>query len=142
MKSKQHLDQPLKELNKFILGKLNESFSLGEDNVLRDQGKLCFPDADGLRDRILKEPHGSCYFIHPSSMKLYHDLRDIHWWEGLKKDIAEFVAKCPNCQQVKAEHQKLSDLLLEIQIPTWNWEDINMDLVVGFTLDSDMGCCE
>ena len=49
----------------------------------------------------------------------------------MKKDIAEFVAKCPNCQQVKAEHQKSGGLLQEIQVPTWKWEDINMDFVVG-----------
>lgn len=50
----------------------------------------------------------------------------------MKKDIAEFVAKCLNCQQVKAEHQKLVGLLQKIQGPTWKWEDINMDFVVGF----------
>ena len=49
----------------------------------------------------------------------------------MKKDIAEFVAKCPNCQQVKVEHQKSSGLLQEIQVPIWKWEDINMDFVVG-----------
>ena len=49
----------------------------------------------------------------------------------MKKDIAEFVAKCPNSQKVKAEHLKFGGLLREIQIPTWKWEDINMDFVVG-----------
>ena len=24
----------------------------------------------------------------------------------MKKDLVEFVAQCPNCQQVKVEHQK------------------------------------
>ncbi|KAH0748432.1 hypothetical protein KY290_027664 [Solanum tuberosum] len=28
------------------------------------------------------------------------------WWNGMKKDIAEFKAKFPNCQQVKVEHKK------------------------------------
>ena len=65
------------------------------------------------------------------STKMYHDLREIYWWEGLKRDIAEFVSKCPNRQQVKAEHLKPSVLLQEIQIPTWKWEDINMDYVVS-----------
>ena len=32
-------------------------------------------------------------------------------WEGLKKDIAEFVAKCSNCQQVKAEDKKSGDII-------------------------------
>lgn len=47
------------------------------------------------------------------------------------RDVTEFVAKCPNCQQVKVEHLKPGGLLQEIQIPTWKWEDINMDFVVG-----------
>ena len=62
---------------------------------------------------------------------MYHDLREIYMWEGLKRDIAEFIAKCLNCQQVKAEHLKSGGLLQEIQIPTLKWEDINMDFVVG-----------
>ena len=49
----------------------------------------------------------------------------------MKKDIAEFVAKCLNFQQVKAEHQKKDGLIQEIQVPTWKWEDINVDFVVG-----------
>ena len=47
------------------------------------------------------------------------------------KDIAEFVERCPNFQQVKVENQKSGGLLHEIQVPTWKWEDINMDFVVG-----------
>ena len=62
---------------------------------------------------------------------MYHDLREIYWWKGLKRDIAEFVAKCPNCQQVKVEHLKSGGLLQEIKIPNWKWEDINIDFVVG-----------
>ncbi|WMV19618.1 hypothetical protein MTR67_013003 [Solanum verrucosum] len=38
--------------------------------------------------------------------KMYRDLKRIYWWSGMKKDMAEFVAKCQNCQQVKYEHQR------------------------------------
>ena len=51
--------------------------------------------------------------------------------EGLRKDIEEYVAKRPNCKQVKAEQQKLGGLIQEIQVPTWKWEDMNMYFVVG-----------
>ena len=101
--------------------------------MLRYQGRLCVPDVEGLRDQILKEARRSLYLIHPGSTKMYHDLREIYWWEGLKRDIAEFVAKFPNCQQEKAERQKSSVLLQEIQIQTWKWEDINMYFVVSIT---------
>ncbi|XP_070050578.1 uncharacterized protein [Nicotiana tomentosiformis] len=31
---------------------------------------------------------------------MYRDIKGIYWWDGMKKDIAEFVAQCPNCQQL------------------------------------------
>ena len=75
---------------------------------------VCPPNVDGLRNRILEELHGSHYSIHSGSTKIYHDLREVFWLEGLKKDIAEFIAKCLNFQQVKVEHQKSGGLLQQI----------------------------
>ena len=49
----------------------------------------------------------------------------------MKKDIIEFVDKCPNCQQVKVEHQNMRVLDQYISIPTWKWEDLNMDFIIG-----------
>ncbi|WMV25402.1 hypothetical protein MTR67_018787 [Solanum verrucosum] len=49
----------------------------------------------------------------------------------MKRDIAKFVARCSNCEQVKAEHQGLGGLTQDIDIPTWKWEEVNMDFVVG-----------
>ena len=89
------------------------------------------PNVASLRQRILEEAHYSRYSIHPGTTKMYHDLKLIYWWDGMKRDIAEFVAQCPNCQQVKAEHQKPGGLLQAMEIPTWKWEEINMDFVVG-----------
>ncbi|KAF3643747.1 Bidirectional sugar transporter SWEET1a [Capsicum annuum] len=63
---------------------------------------------DDLRQQILTEAYGACYSIHPGANKMYCDLRKINWWSGIKRDIAEFVAKCSTCQQVKIEHQKPS----------------------------------
>ena len=37
--------------------------------------------------------------------KMYHEVREIYWWEGIKNHVEEFVAKCQNCQQEKAKHQ-------------------------------------
>ncbi|WMV43229.1 hypothetical protein MTR67_036614 [Solanum verrucosum] len=49
----------------------------------------------------------------------------------MKKDIAEFVSKCQNCQQVKYEHQRPAGLLQRMSISEWKWEIIAMNCVVG-----------
>ena len=46
-------------------------------------------------------------------------------------DIVEFLSKCQNFKQVKVEHLKLSGLIQEMVIPTWKWEEINIDFVVA-----------
>ena len=84
------------ELMDSVLVKMNESFSLGDDGILRYLDRLCVPDVDYLRSRIIEEAHGSRYSIHPGSTKMHHDHKQIYWWDGMKKDIAEYVAKFPN----------------------------------------------
>ena len=49
----------------------------------------------------------------------------------MKRDIVDFVAQCPNCQQVKYEHQRPGGTLQRMPIPEWKWERIAMDFVVG-----------
>ena len=80
-----------------------EVFSQGGDGVLRYQGRLCVPGVGELRHHIIAEAHNSRYSIHPGATKMYRDLREIYWWNGMKRDIADFVSKCPNCQEVKVE---------------------------------------
>ncbi|XP_070007576.1 uncharacterized protein [Nicotiana sylvestris] len=92
------------------LGGAKEVF-VGEDGVLRLQGRLCVPNVYGLRERILEKVDNSRYSIHPSATKMYRDLRQHYWWQRMKKDIVEYIARCLNCQQVKYEHQRPSGLL-------------------------------
>ncbi|WMV09133.1 hypothetical protein MTR67_002518 [Solanum verrucosum] len=81
-------------------------FSQGGDGVLRYQGRLCVPNVGELRQQILIEAHNSRYSINASATKMYRDLQEVFWWNGMKRDIEDFVAKCPNCQQVRVEHHK------------------------------------
>nr|GEW38700.1 hypothetical protein [Tanacetum cinerariifolium] len=60
---------------------------------------------------------------------MYYDLRDLYWWLGMKRDIAEYVSRCLTCSKIKAEHQKPSGLLQQPEIPKWKWKKLAMDLV-------------
>ena len=62
---------------------------------------------------------------------MYKDLRQNYWSSGMKRDIAQFVAQCVMCQQVKVEHQRPAGSLQPLVIPKWKWEHITMDFVIG-----------
>ncbi|GJU26416.1 putative reverse transcriptase domain-containing protein [Tanacetum coccineum] len=57
------------------------------------------------------EAHASRYSVHPGADKMYYDLRDVYWWPGMRRDIAEYVNRCLTCLKVKAEHPDNSRLL-------------------------------
>ena len=68
------------------------SHSPSWDGFLRYQGRLCVPDAEDLRNQILEEGHGFLYSFHPGDTKMYHYLREVYWWDGLKRNKTEFVS--------------------------------------------------
>ncbi|KAL0395508.1 UNVERIFIED_CONTAM: Transposon Tf2-12 polyprotein [Sesamum latifolium] len=106
-------------------------FSIRADGVIVNGERVCVPNVDGLREEILREAHNAPYAMHPGIVKMYQHLRPYYWWQTMKEDVAEFVAKCIICQQVKAEHQVPAGKLRPLSIPEWKWEKITMDFVIG-----------
>ena len=49
----------------------------------------------------------------------------------MKRDVANYVAKCLNCQQVKVEHIRPGGSSQEKAAPLWKWEIIKMDFITG-----------
>ena len=101
------------------------------DGILRLGRRIFVPSVDNLRREILEEAHCSIYAMHPGSTKMYRTQKEYYWWQGMKKDIADYVSKCLTCQQVKAEHKYPAGLLQSLPIPEWKWEHVTMDFVVG-----------
>nr|GEY53354.1 hypothetical protein [Tanacetum cinerariifolium] len=108
-----------------------EEFQVDEHGVIWYDNRLCVPDVSSLREAILSEAHSFPFSIHLGSTKMYRDLKHNFWWNGMKHDVARFVAKCLTCQQVKIEHQHASGLFQPLDITTWKWDQISMDFVTG-----------
>ncbi|GJV38748.1 putative reverse transcriptase domain-containing protein [Tanacetum coccineum] len=77
----------------------------------------------------MDEAHMPRYSVHPGADKMYHDLRDMYWWPGMKRDIATYVSKCLTCSKVMVEHQRPSGLLQQPEIPEWKWDNITMNFI-------------
>ncbi|GKD49795.1 putative reverse transcriptase domain-containing protein [Tanacetum coccineum] len=83
---------------------LDQQMERKEDGSLYFMDMIWVPLVGDMRMIILDEAHKSKYSMHPGADKMYHDLRDMYWWPGMKRDIA-------------------------IYIPEWKWDRITMDLI-------------
>ncbi len=46
--------------------------------------------------------------------------------------MVEYLARCLECQQIKATYQHPAGLLQPLPVPEWKWETISMDFIIGF----------
>ncbi|GJV50637.1 putative reverse transcriptase domain-containing protein [Tanacetum coccineum] len=115
---------------------LETHFERRDDDRIYFFGRIWIPSVGGVRKLIMGEAHTSRYSVHPGAGKMYYDLRDLYWWLGLKRDIAEYVSRCLTCSKIKAEDQKPSGLLQQPKILDWKWKKITMDLVTKLPKNS------
>jgi len=97
VKEKQLVDASLKGVRELLgLGEAKD-FALGSDGVLRFKGRVCIPEDDEVKRLILEEGHKIRLSLHPGMTKMYQDLKETFWWQGMKKDVAQFVSACLTC---------------------------------------------
>jgi hypothetical protein len=106
-------------------------FHLGEFDSLWFDKRICVPDDEKIKEIILKEAHETPYSIHPGSTKMYMDLKEIFWWNNMKREIAKYMSECHTCQRVKAEYQSPAGLLKPLEILEWKWDEIGMDFITS-----------
>ncbi|GJU12606.1 putative reverse transcriptase domain-containing protein [Tanacetum coccineum] len=63
-----------------------------EDESLYFMDHIWVPLVGGVRTIITDEAHNTRYSVHPGADKMYHDLRDMYWWPGMKRDIATYYS--------------------------------------------------
>ncbi|GKE56229.1 reverse transcriptase domain-containing protein, partial [Tanacetum coccineum] len=87
--------------------------------------KICEAQEEAMKEEnvkaeILGRLIKPIFEFHPDgtrSDKMYQDLKPLYWRPNMKADIATYVSKCLTYAKVKAEHQKLSGLLQQPEIP-------------------------
>ncbi|GJV84490.1 retrotransposon protein, putative, ty3-gypsy subclass [Tanacetum coccineum] len=98
--------------------KIKPNLILRIKEAQKDNGELWAVLQNLKEEAVLTEALNSPFSIHHGSTKMYRDLKQNFQWNGMKHDVARFVAKCLTCQQVKIEHQRVSGLLQPLDIPT------------------------
>ncbi|GKA77628.1 hypothetical protein Tco_0784165 [Tanacetum coccineum] len=80
----------LKAPTEWIRG-LERHFEQRDDGEIYFFDRIWIPSVGGVRKLIMDEAHTSRYSVHPGADKMYYDLRDLYWWPGMKRDIAELT---------------------------------------------------
>jgi hypothetical protein len=88
-----------------------EDYQLGIDGILLYRNRVYVPKSSELRSVILKEMHNVPYAGHPGYHKTISTVKSQYYWPGMKKEIADFIDKCLECQKLKVEHRHLVGFL-------------------------------
>ena len=96
------------------------------------------PNVPKVKLLILDEIHKTPYSCHPGYQKTITMLRKEYFWPNMKTEVAEYIARCFECQQVKTEYQHPEGLLQPLPIPTWKWEIISLDFVTGLPRNQNL----
>ena len=86
-------------------------YRINYDQLLTFEGKLYIPNRKTLKELIMDEYHYSNYSGHAGYHKMLTKIRKVYFCHDMRRNIAEYLNKCRECQQVKVEHQHPAGLL-------------------------------
>jgi len=81
-------DQDLMKIRQHTGENKAPDFRVDDKGTLWYKDRICVPKRGDLRQIIMDEAQNSTYSIHPGATKMYMDLRQKYWWNGMKADIA------------------------------------------------------
>ena len=105
-----------------------------KDKLLYYCQRLCILNNKDLKNNILSEAHDIPIARHTGYIKTYALMHQSFYWLGMKRDVLQYVARCLNCQKIKAERIKYSGKLQLINAPQMKWECISMDFIIGLPM--------
>jgi hypothetical protein len=101
----QSLDPDFMKIRKQTREEKAPDFRIDDKGTLYKDRIFVLKEGD-FQHTIMDEAHNLAYSIHLRATKMYMDLKQKYWWNGMERDIAQSVAHCDTCQRIKAKHQK------------------------------------
>ena len=88
-------------LNKLLKDEVNlngKEFKVDQKGLIWFKGRIYMPNVADLKLFILNEMHKPPYAGNPSYQKMITTLRKNFFWPKLKKNLADYLSKCLECQ--------------------------------------------
>ena len=98
---------------------------------------LCVPEDSALRDRILKEYHGSSTSGHLRGELMYKDMRRAYYWSTMRQDAIAYASSCTMCQTNTHDHRLKPGFMAEFERPARPWASVSVDFYGPLTAAKD-----
>ena len=79
--------------------------SLNGRGLLLHKGRLYIPNSVGIKLIIMDKLHKRPYSRHPGYQKMITMIRKYFFWPNMKYEVAEYLVRCIECEQVKYKHK-------------------------------------
>ena len=96
-----------------------------------DKVRFLVPRNVELRQKLLSEHHETPLAGHLGVKKTHARLSEQFVWEGMRKDVEEFVRTCDPCQ--RASDKPSGDANIHTILARHPWEVVTIDFMCGFT---------
>ncbi|PIL27957.1 hypothetical protein GSI_09901 [Ganoderma sinense ZZ0214-1] len=110
--------------------KANNPLFKTEDGLVYRGGKIVVPNQKTLIGEVIESSHDNPTAGHPGRARTLEKLSRIYWWKTMKRDVFRYIDGCEKCQKVKPDPRKRAAPLHPNPIPTHNYQNISVDLIV------------
>ena len=93
--------------------------------------RLVLPSNSPRIPLILQEFNDSVVGGHSGFFRTCKRISNLLYWEGMRKQILQYIQSCEVCQRNKYQTLSPAGLLQPLPIPTDTWTDISMDFIGG-----------
>lgn len=109
----------------------NHPFFFITQGLILHKGRIWLTRGLPIITTLLLEYHATTTGGHAGVAKTLARLSENFHWDGIRDDVARFVAQCLDCQVTKYEAKKFVGLLCPLPILARPWEDLSLDFIVG-----------
>jgi hypothetical protein len=113
-----------------------ERWQVDSKGLLRHDLAAYVPPSAAVRGELMKIHHDDPYAGHFSIEKTTNLLRRKYYWQGLLKDVKDYVETCDVCQHMKIPRHKSYGELASLLISRRPWNSIAMDFIVELSPSS------
>ena len=92
--------------------------------------QLIAPDPKEFTE-IITRHHDHIAAGHLGRAKTLEKIKQSYVWEGMRRDIDQYVDNCETCQRTKPRRDKAFGLLNPLPVPNGIWKSITLDYITG-----------